>query len=57
MRIPEPTPSRIPGNDVMRFDSGPLATKQSFSNTFTAAGRYIYTCKQYSFMKGTVLVE
>lgn len=45
------------GNDVMRFDSGPLSTGQSFSNTFTAPGRYIYTDKQYSSMKGTVLVE
>jgi len=45
------------GNDVMRFDSLPLATGQSFRNTFTAAGRYTYTCKQHSFMTGTVLVE
>ena len=45
------------GNDVMRFDSGPLVTKQSFPNTFLTAGRYTYTCKQHSFMTGTVLVE
>ena len=45
------------GNDVMRFDSGPLATRQSFENTFTESGRYTYTCKQHSFMTGTVLVE
>ena len=45
------------GNDVMRFDSGPLTTGQSFRNTFTAPGRYIYTDKQYSSMKGTILVE
>ena len=45
------------GNDVMRFDSGQLTTGQSFMNTFTAPGRYIYTDKQYSSMKGTILVE
>jgi plastocyanin len=45
------------GNDVMRFDSGPLATGQAFPNTFLTAGRYTYTDKQYSSMKGTILVE
>jgi plastocyanin len=45
------------GNDVMRFDSGQLTTGQSFRNAFTAPGRYIYTDKQYSSMKGTILVE
>ncbi|WAC04963.1 MAG: cupredoxin domain-containing protein [Methanoregula sp.] len=45
------------GSDIMRFDSGPLATGQTFSNAFTAPGRYVYTDKQYSYMKGTVLVE
>jgi plastocyanin len=45
------------GNDVMRFDSGQLTTGQSFRNAFMAPGRYIYTDKQYSSMKGTILVE
>lgn len=45
------------GSDVMRFDSGTLATGQTFKNTFTAPGRFRYTDKQYSYMTGTVLVE
>jgi len=45
------------GNDAMKFDSGPLANGQSFSNTFTAVGRYTYTCKQHSFMTGTIVVR
>jgi plastocyanin len=38
------------------WDSGPIATGQSVSYTFTSPGRYLYHCSQHVGMVGVVLV-
>lgn len=45
------------GTGATRFDSGRLAKGESFSNTFTEPGRYIYADTQHASMTGTILVE
>jgi plastocyanin len=45
------------GTGATKFDSGNIPKGQSFKNTFTAPGRYIYADTQRSFMEGTIIVE
>jgi plastocyanin len=39
------------------FDSGNLATGQSWSHVFTKAGKYAYVCTYHPNMTGTVIVQ
>ncbi|MGH8092994.1 MAG: cupredoxin domain-containing protein [Chthoniobacterales bacterium] len=39
------------------FDSGSIASDQSWRHTFTEAGDFPYTCTFHPDMKGTVIVE
>ena len=39
------------------FDSGVLGRGQSWQHTFTAAGRFQYTCTLHPLMKGTIIVK
>ena len=39
------------------FDSGSLGRGQSWRHTFTAAGRFQYTCTFHPLMKGTIIVK
>ena len=39
------------------FDSGSLGRGQSWQHTFTAAGRFHYTCTFHPLMKGTIIVK
>jgi plastocyanin len=39
------------------FDSGSLGRGQSWRHTFTAAGRFQYTCTFHPLMTGTIIVK
>lgn len=39
------------------FDSGPLGPGKSWRHTFTAAGRFQYTCTFHPLMTGTIIVK
>ncbi len=39
------------------FDSGPLASGDTFSHTFTKPGAYNYKCSPHPNMRGTVVVR
>ena len=39
------------------FDSGTLATGQSFSHTFDAPGTYVYHCSIHPSMTGMIIVQ
>jgi plastocyanin len=38
------------------FDSGPVASNQTFRFTFSSAGSFAFHCKIHSFMTGTIRV-
>jgi plastocyanin len=44
-------------SDQGAFDSGPLATGQTFSQTFNQAGTFTYHCTIHPSMQGTVVVQ
>jgi plastocyanin len=44
-------------SDTGVWDSGTLATGQSYSHTFDQPGTYTYHCTIHPFMKGTIVVQ
>jgi hypothetical protein len=49
-------PHTVTSADVTTFDSGVLATNDTFSFTFTQAGDFAYQCEIHPSMRGTVHV-
>jgi plastocyanin len=49
-------PHTVTSTDVTTFDSGILATNNTFSFTFTQAGDFAYECEIHPSMHGTVHV-
>jgi len=49
------TSSSVP-TSAKAFDSGNLASKATYSYTFTTPGTYQYTCSYHAWMTGTVVV-
>lgn len=47
----------VVGLDPNVLDSGKLGQAQSYSKTFSKAGRYPYYCSIHNEMKGTVVVQ
>ena len=47
----------VTGDDLAFADSGPLDQGDSFSQTFTVAGTYLYHCGPHPWMLGTVVVR
>lgn len=56
MDTPSHTTTSDPGQAVS-WDSGVLATNQSFSFTFTQAGTFTYHCSIHPNMHGTIVVQ
>jgi plastocyanin len=44
-------------SDTVAWNSGVIATGNSFSFTFTAAGTFPYHCSIHTFMKGSIVVQ
>ncbi len=49
--------SGTPANPTSLFDSGDLATGQSYSYAFAQPGTYTYYCDLHTGMTGVVIVE
>lgn len=47
----------VTGDDLAFDNSGPLDAGQSFSQTFTKPGTFIYRCGPHPYMVGTVVVQ
>ena len=44
-------------NTLGIWDSGDLATSDTFQHTFNQAGTFLYHCTRHPFMQGTVVVQ
>jgi plastocyanin len=49
-------PHTVTSADVTTFDSGVMATNDTFSHTFTQVGDFAYQCEIHPSMRGTVHV-
>jgi plastocyanin len=47
----------ITGDDLVFDDSGPIASGQTFSQTFAQPGTYRYHCGPHPWMVGTIIVQ